>query len=70
MLNTFTPDDCCGVFLADAMLEGQLDEAMSWCCPKCEQDWRCTLHKFEPGEGLRHWSPYSPVMIFNARRKA
>ncbi len=62
-LNSHTADECCSIPLSADMLAGKLNEALSWNCPICEQEWRPTVH-----QGLdcsfRHWTPYCAVMVF------
>ncbi len=67
MLNTYMADECCGSELGDALLLGSLETAASWQCPMCGQEWRCEVHKLDAGEGIRHWTPHCPVLVFSSR---
>mgnify|MGYP001568638877 CR=1 FL=1 len=70
MLNTFTPDKCCGARLAAVLITDALSDAWRWNCPVCEQEWRAELHQIDQGEGMKHWAPHSFIQIFNGRPAA
>ncbi len=64
LLQTYQPDNCCGSYLSTALLSGKLECVGSWHCPVCEQEWRAEVFQLDMGEGVRYWSPHSPVLIF------
>lgn len=40
VLNSHTPDECCGRLIGEALRSGKLDDAILWPCPKCGMEWR------------------------------
>ena len=58
MLVSYQDDKCCGNALADALLDGKLDDAKGWVCPECGCEWRP-----ETLEGVRHWQPHDFVKV-------
>lgn len=63
-LATVTHDDCCSGLLIAALHADSQSVSNPWTCPNCEMEWRRELHQFEPGEGMFHWSPHCPVLVF------
>lgn len=62
MLNTYAADECCSEGLAAALRDGL--EGSTWQCPACLVDWRAEVMRLEHGDGVKHWSPHHPVLMF------
>lgn len=61
-MDTITEDDCCAEKLSEALRESP--EMLAWTCLECGTEWRYEVYQLDPGEGVRHWAPRVPVMIF------
>lgn len=61
-LNLVAEDECCHARLSKALQDGML--AVSWTCHACCSEWRRELHQLDAGEGVYHWYPHVPMLIF------